>query len=257
MDNASAALRCRLGRGSCDASPSCRRRNPPCRPCRPFFCRFDRLTVENRSRWAGLASHTFTQGHVQLGPDRLPDPITLKLAKDVVDRRARRKAVARQVAPGAAGAQQIENGVHRRSHVGLAWSATWQCRWDQRFEPRPFRVPQVARIGAAVPPINPTVFLRPHHCLPIAVSPVAGKSCHPASRRGLLGQALRGLAENALDRVDGNPVDPGDLGGHQARMCAKCEPGTDVIRSSELTRASSCSGRTGARQGSQNTRFPR
>ena len=70
-------------------------------------------------------------------------------------------------------------------------------------------------------------------------------------------ESLRGLAENALDRVDGNPVDPGDLGGHQARMSAKCERGTDVIRSSELTRASSCSGRTGARQGSQNTRFPR
>ena len=140
MDNASAALRCRLGRGSCDASPSCRRRNPPCRPCRPFFCRFDRLTVENRSRWAGLASHTFTQGHVQLGPDRLPDPITLKLAKDVVDRRARRKAVARQVAPGAAGAQQIEDRVHRRPHVGLARASAGSGRRDHRLQPRPFRI---------------------------------------------------------------------------------------------------------------------
>ena len=49
--------------------------------------------------------------HVQLGPDRLRDAITRERAKDVVDRRARRKAVAWQRAPAAPGAQQIENVV--------------------------------------------------------------------------------------------------------------------------------------------------
>jgi hypothetical protein len=48
------------------------------------------------------------QRHVELRPDRLPGPIALELAEDVVDRRARRKAVTRQLAPGAAGSQQIE-----------------------------------------------------------------------------------------------------------------------------------------------------
>ena len=35
---------------------------------------------------------------MQLGPDRLPDAIKLELATDVVDSRARWKAVARQIA---------------------------------------------------------------------------------------------------------------------------------------------------------------
>src|SRR6516225_5497856 len=90
--------------------------------CCPLFCGFDRLAVEHCRRRAGLPTHPFAQDHVQLGPDCLPDAITLELAKDVVDRRARRKAVARQITPGAAGARQIENSVHRRPHVGLAWS---------------------------------------------------------------------------------------------------------------------------------------
>jgi hypothetical protein len=50
----------------------------------------------------------------------------------------RRKAVTRQVTPGAAGSQQIDNGVHRRLHVGLARPTTGLRRRDQRFEPRPF-----------------------------------------------------------------------------------------------------------------------
>src|SRR5215472_10936696 len=63
------------------------------------------------------------QPYIQLDPDRLPGAVRLKLAKDVVDGRAWRKAVARQVAPRAAGAQQIQNGVHRYPHVGLARSS--------------------------------------------------------------------------------------------------------------------------------------
>jgi hypothetical protein len=43
---------------------------------------------------------------MQLGPDRLPDAITLELAKDVVDSRAGRKSLAGQIAPRAASAQQ-------------------------------------------------------------------------------------------------------------------------------------------------------
>ena len=48
------------------------------------------------------------QPYIQLDPDRLPDAVRLKLAKDVVDGRAWQKAVARQVAPRAAGAQQYK-----------------------------------------------------------------------------------------------------------------------------------------------------
>ena len=60
----------------------------------PFFRRFDRLAVENRRRRAGLPAYPLTPRH------RLPDTITLELAEDVVGRRTRRKAVARQIAQG-------------------------------------------------------------------------------------------------------------------------------------------------------------
>jgi hypothetical protein len=56
--------------------------------------------AENRREWAGLPAHLLTQPYMQLGPDRLPDAITLELAKDVVDRRARRKAVGADSARG-------------------------------------------------------------------------------------------------------------------------------------------------------------
>src|SRR6516225_672456 len=128
---------------------------------------------------------------MQLSPDCLPDTLTLELAKDVVDRRARRKAVARQIAPGAAGAQQIENGIHRRSHVSLAWSPAGQCLRNQWCQPRPLRISEIARIAGALPPINLAVLLRPHRCSPSPLKPLAGPSCHPPPPRGLLGQALK------------------------------------------------------------------
>ena len=120
----------------------------------------DRLAVENCSRRAGLASRPLAQRHLQLSPDYLRDALTLELAKDV-DRQAWRKVVAREIAPGAAGAQQIENGIYRRSHVvGLAWSADRQCLWDQRCQPRPLRISEIARVAGALAPINSTVLLR-------------------------------------------------------------------------------------------------
>jgi hypothetical protein len=84
----------------------------------------------------GLASRPPARRHMQLRPDRFPGAAALKLAKDVVDGRAWRKAVARQTAPGATGAQQIQNGVHRRAHVGFARSPARRRLGDQRLQPR-------------------------------------------------------------------------------------------------------------------------
>ncbi len=98
---------------------------------------------------------------MQLGPDRLPGPLALELAEDIVDRRAWKKAVAGQVAPRAAGAQQMQNGVHRRPHVRLARSPAGCRSSDQRLQPRPLRIPQIARIPFPLPPIGPAVLLRP------------------------------------------------------------------------------------------------
>ena len=115
---------------------------------------------------AGLPPHPLAQRQIQLGPDRLPDPSMLELAKDVVDRRARRKSVAGQIAPRAAGAQQIQNGVHRRPHVGLARSPARRRPGDQWLQPRPLSISPIARISDAISPIYPTVFLRPHRRRP-------------------------------------------------------------------------------------------
>src|SRR4029077_15598774 len=67
----------------------------------------------------------------------LPHAFVLELAENVVDRRAWRKGIAGQITPGATGAQQIEDRVHRRTHVGLARSSACLGRGDQRLQPRP------------------------------------------------------------------------------------------------------------------------
>ena len=118
-------------------------------------------------RGAGSSANPLAQGHVQLGPDRVPDTIALKLAKDVADRRARRKAVARQIARGAPSAQQIEKGVHRCPHVSLARSLARRRLRDRRCQPRPLRIPQITWITLALSPIKSTVLLRPHRSSPL------------------------------------------------------------------------------------------
>jgi hypothetical protein len=47
--------------------------------------------------------------------------VPLEFAEDVVDGRAWRKFIARQIAPRAAGAK-IEDRIHRRARIGLAWT---------------------------------------------------------------------------------------------------------------------------------------
>ena len=119
---ASAGHRCRRERGSCDPSPSFRRRNPrvgaSCAD--PLFCRLDRLAVDDRGASGCFAAQRARAASGASCPRSPPRCHRLELAEDVVDRRARRKAVARQVAPRAAGPQQIQDRIHRRAHVGLA-----------------------------------------------------------------------------------------------------------------------------------------
>src|SRR5271167_2625995 len=72
---------------------------------------------------------------MKLFPDALPCAVALKLAEDVVDRRARRKRPARQIPPRAACAQKIEDRIHRCAHIGLARSPAPLRRRDQRLHP--------------------------------------------------------------------------------------------------------------------------
>src|SRR6516225_4202041 len=117
---ASATRRCRPEHGFCAPSAAFRPRNPlrwsgtaPFPPISPIGYR------EPPPRGWPLVPSARAASYAAR-PRSLSDASALNLAKDVVDRGARRKAVAGQTAPPVGCAQQIENGVHRRAHVGLA-----------------------------------------------------------------------------------------------------------------------------------------
>lgn len=95
-------------------------------------------------------------------PNPLPHAFVLKLAENVVDRRARRKGIAGQITPGATGARQIEDRVHRRTHVGLARSSACLGRGDQRLQPRPLRIPQITWKPVARLFVRLAMLLGPH-----------------------------------------------------------------------------------------------
>src|ERR1700691_4258702 len=103
---------------------------------------------------------------MKLFPDALPRAIALELAEDVVDRRARRKRAAWHIPPRAAGAQKIEDRIHRRAHIGLARPPARLRRRDQRLQTLPLRVSQIA------PQTSPRLFVN----LPLRLLP------HPESK---------------------------------------------------------------------------
>src|ERR1700679_3745616 len=116
-------------------------------PHRIFFRRFQRLAVDDRGGRAGLAVERFAQRHMKLFPDALPSAVVLELAEDIVDRRTRRKRAARQIPPGTARPQEIEDRVHRRAHIRLARPPARLRRRDQRLQTLPLRLGQIARKG--------------------------------------------------------------------------------------------------------------
>src|ERR1700691_2237195 len=99
---------------------------------------------------------------MKLFPDALPRAIALELAVDVVDRRAQPKRTARHIPPRAAGAQKIEDSIHRRAHIGLARPPARLRRWDQRLQTLPVRVSQSAGKGRARLFGGRPMRLRPH-----------------------------------------------------------------------------------------------
>ena len=175
---------------------SCRRHNP-LRPFHsgsrlPFFRRFQRLAVEDRGGRAGLAAERFAQRHVELFPNALPHAVALELAEDVVDRGTRRKCAARQIPPGTACAQKIEDRIHRRAHIRLARPPARLRRRDQRFKALPLRIRQIARQTSPRLFVSLPLCLRPHPESKPPSHPGGGESCPNLNRHKLLGQALMG-----------------------------------------------------------------
>src|SRR6202034_455603 len=105
------------------------------------------LAVDDRGGRAGVAVERLAQRHMKFFPNALPCAVALELAEDVVDRRARRKCAARQIPPGTARAQKIEDRIHRHAHIGLAWPTARLRSWDQRLKTLPLRVAQITGRG--------------------------------------------------------------------------------------------------------------
>ena len=138
-------------------------RETTCRRGGPYvFCRLDRLTVDDASRWRTFPAFPLPQHRVKLIPDRRPRAVRLELPKDVVDCRAWWKAVSRQVAPGTARPQQIQDRIHRRAHVGLAGTTTRGGIGDQRSENLPLRFRHIARKKAVRSTVREAMLFGPH-----------------------------------------------------------------------------------------------
>jgi antirestriction factor ArdC-like protein len=101
-------------------------------PTRPTLMRLDRLAVENRGTRRGIASRPLAGQFPQVRMHPFPGPITTKLPK-IVLHRGPRPIVARQVAPGAAAAHEIEQAIDAAPQVdrtrpppGLSGRQEWR-----------------------------------------------------------------------------------------------------------------------------------
>jgi hypothetical protein len=83
-------------------------------------------------------------------------------ALEVVMHGATRGQVLRNIAPTAAGAQDIHNAVEHFSDIDFPASASSFGRRDQRFDLSPLGIGQVAGVTQLVPVVPGTVLSSPH-----------------------------------------------------------------------------------------------
>ena len=93
--------------------------------------------------------------------DAIQRPIVVPQDEVAMDRAAGRKILGNG-APLAAGAQNIHQAIDHFPHVDGSLAAAPLRRRDQRFDQRPFRVGQVARIAKMATVIVMAVLGRPH-----------------------------------------------------------------------------------------------
>ena len=81
--------------------------------------------------------------------------------RKVVMQRAARRKVFWNIAPLAAGAQDVHDAVHDRAHVRSPLAAAAFSGRDQRLDIRPFVIRQVARISQVIAVVLRSVLVRP------------------------------------------------------------------------------------------------
>ena len=93
------------------------------------------------------------------------DPIQRTVAippRKIIMQRAARRKVLWNIAPLAAGAQDIHHAVHHRPHVSPTLAAATSGGRDQRLDMSPFVIGQVARISQVIAVVLRPVLVRPH-----------------------------------------------------------------------------------------------
>src|SRR5271166_357236 len=122
--------------------------------------------------------------------DAIQHAIALPPNEVVMDRAARWK-ILRQVAPLAAGAQDVHDAVHHRTHVLLALASARLRRRNERFDQRPLVIRQVARIAQMITIVLGSVLVRPHRQPPPRIRTASLESQPIPQIQQVLGRTLR------------------------------------------------------------------
>jgi|SoimicMinimDraft_4_1059732.scaffolds.fasta_scaffold14566_2 hypothetical protein len=96
--------------------------------------------------------------------DAIQRAVAIPPRKVVMQRAAGRK-VFWNIAPLAAGAQDVHDAVHDRAHVGSPLAAAAFSGRNQRLDMRPFLIRQVTRISQVIAVVLRSVLVRPQRRL--------------------------------------------------------------------------------------------
>src|ERR1700730_1670862 len=142
-----------------------------CSPLPPhsiFFRAFHALAVDDASGGAGLSFHLLAEFDVQCIMYPIQRAVANPPRKIVMQRAARRK-VFWNIAPLAAGAQDVHHAVHDGPHFGPPLTAPTSGGRNQRLDTCPFVISQVARISQVIAVVLRPVLVRPQ-CKPLLES---------------------------------------------------------------------------------------
>lgn len=106
------------------------------------------LAVYDRSIRVRVATDVLTLGAMQCGIEPAPGTIEAKASEMLVDCLPRTE-VGGHVAPGAASAQDVKDGVEDAAQLARPWSATTWQRREIALDAHPLRIRETARIGRA------------------------------------------------------------------------------------------------------------
>ena len=115
----------------------------------PPFRRLHRLTVDDRGAGGGGAAKRAPEALAEAGMQGLQRPVATPGAEVVIDRLPGGQIV-RQLAPGAAAAHHVEDGIGDLASLPARRSAAVLDGGDQRLEQHPFLLAEIGGVGPAL-----------------------------------------------------------------------------------------------------------